>query len=181
MIPAMHTTDWVRHLQHVAAGPAELDTPAPTGLLGASGSGVDRDLLSWRQAERGGPWADLVEAGEGPLRAWPGDQAIEVWTEIELASMHALWRLARRSGDAMLQGRLFHAARWHVQNTQPDNATNRPWAIHVFLIEGSADGRAYAATLLHNAQAVRAVIEPGSAWILLDAAAELQAAARASR
>jgi hypothetical protein len=67
------------------------------------------------------------------------------------------------------------AARWHLDNTQPDNATNRPWGLHVFLLEGSAEGRVYAETLLHNATAIRAQVTPVSAWILADAAAELRA------
>jgi hypothetical protein len=75
-----------------------------------------------------------------------------------------------------LRQRIERAMRWHLEHTQPDNATNRPWALHAFLLEGSPEGRAYAGTLLHNAIAMGGTPEPLSAWILMDAAAELDLA-----
>lgn len=175
----MNPADWVRHLVHAAGAPAVLDTPPPVGALGSSGRGAsDRDREAWRRADSAGPWRDLVEPGSGPLKAWTADATVEVWTEEELASLHGLWRLARRARDAGLRLRLLEAARWHMEHTQPDNATNRPWALHLFVLEGSADGGLYAQTLLHNAAALRASVEPVSAWILRDAAAELQASLR---
>ncbi len=109
-------------------------------------------------------------AGPGPL--WPlgRREAIEVWTEAELSGLHALWALARQRcrDDWARRARL--ARDWHLLNTQPDNATNRPWALHVFVLGGTPEARHYAETLLHNA-----MVGPGrpdllSAWILLDAA-----------
>ncbi len=61
---------------------------------------------------------------------------------------------------------------WHIENTQPDNATNRPWALHVFLLAGSPEGRHYAETLLHNALVTGP--EPFCAWILMDVATWLE-------
>jgi hypothetical protein len=173
----MTPLDWVRHLEQTAGGFVPVDGPLPPAALGRSGSGAaDRDRLAWDLATRPDPqgWGDLVQPGQGPLQAWPGDRAIEVWTEEELASLHGLWRVARRGAIAELRTRLLAAARWHLHNTQPDNATNRPWALHVFLAEGSDEGRIYAETLLHNATALRACLEPVSQWILRDAAAELR-------
>ena len=174
----MKSLDWVRHLEQAAEMTLPLDEPIPAGALGRSGvGGLDRDARVWGLGSGAPPWRALVEPGSGPLQAWPEDRAIEVWTEEELASLHGLWRIARRTSDASLRGRLLAAARWHLENTQPDNATNRPWGLHVFLMEGSAEGRVYAETLLHNATAVRVRVTPVSAWILADAAAELRAIA----
>jgi EAL domain-containing protein (putative c-di-GMP-specific phosphodiesterase class I) len=64
---------------------------------------------------------------------------------------------------------------WHLEHTQPDNATNRPWALHVFVRAGAPEARLYAETLLHNATASDARHEPLTRWILLDAARELSA------
>lgn len=118
----------------------------------------------------------LDMGADGPLHAWQGDGAIEVWTEVELSALHAAWRLARRGAHAVLRARVERAMRWHLEHTQPDNATNRPWALHAFLLEGSPEARAYAGTLLHNALALGGRPEPLSAWILSDAAAELHLA-----
>lgn len=120
---------------------------------------------------------------DGPLHAWQGSGAIEVWTEVELSAVHAAWRLARVGARPALRQRIQRALRWHLEHTQPDNATNRPWALHAFLLEGSPEAVAYAGTLLHNAQAMGGAPEPLSAWILMDAAAELdlvQASAHSS-
>jgi hypothetical protein len=172
----MKPLDWVRHLEHAAGLKLDLDEPLPSGALGRSGTDrSDRDAQVWGDGDRPIVWQDLLEPGSGPLRSWPEDRAIEVWTEEELACLHGLWRFARRGSDEVLRSRLLAAARWHLDNTQPDNATNRPWGLHVFLLEGSAEGRVYAETLLHNATAIRAQVTPVSAWILADAAAELRA------
>ncbi|MGP1308813.1 MAG: hypothetical protein ACTS27_01290 [Phycisphaerales bacterium] len=100
--------------------------------------------------------------------------AIEVWTEAELSSLQALWWLCRMQAGAPLRDVMFDSARWHLENTQPDNATNRPWAIPVFLEmavdEQSPDARLFAETLLHNALAGQERSEPFSGLILRDAA-----------
>lgn len=176
----MNRLDWVRHLEHASGEAVSLDRPLPVGALGRSGRGAaDRDGLAWAltQGTVEQDWSDQVDPGEGPLRAWGQERPIEVWTEEELAAIHGLWRLARRNRDSTLQERLRAAARWHLHHTQPDNATHRPWAVHVFLLEGSDEGRVYAETLLHNATALRVRLETVSAWILGDAAAELRALA----
>ena len=69
-------------------------------------------------------------------------------------------------------------------NTQPDNSTNRPWALHVFLEASTrpdavgvdaAEAQLYAETLLGNMLATDARTERLSRWILADAAHELRA------
>lgn len=123
-------------------------------------------------------------AQDAPLFRQRPTDPIEVWTECELSGMQAVWRLAReRSADAtQLRKRALLAAAWHLEHTQPDNATNRPWAIPVFLhLECvRTDGAAsyYAQTLLHNCMAGMSSLDPLCVEILLDAAELLESAAR---
>ena len=151
---------------------------------GPGGPGGEVEL--WRKLrEQGGVDAvDFDLRASGPL--WPSSDwaAIEVWTEAELCGLHGLWRAMRMAGEqgAAIRRRLGAAVAWHLEHTQPDNATNRPWAVHVFLLhgpegtmgrEGRADARLYAETLVHNAQA-QGNADPASLWILADAARELE-------
>ncbi len=102
---------------------------------------------------------------------------IEQETEDELSGIHAAWRMARVTGDSALRARCLEAAAWCVENLQPDNATNRPWAAHVFaelwLREGDAGAALYAETLLHNCQVMFGRPDRVSALVLWDASREL--------
>lgn len=122
--------------------------------------------------------------------------AIEVWTQTELAGLHAFWWHAHFRNNTSLRYRVRSSAAWLLEHIQPDNATNHPWAIHVFLIRSlelaaeappaAAEYRLFAETLLHNS-----LLGPGSqsthtparmagqpdrlgAWVLLDAANALR-------
>jgi len=176
-----------------------LDAPraAPRPRL-ADGDQLDA-WLWWqvhaRESQPGGTIASLLDpALDGPLIAPEAHVTVEVWTESELCALHALGRIVQRrrmaQGDAGVAGqapfdwRLWHrrlnAARlWHLEHTQPDNATNRPWAVAVFAEAPERESQLYAETLLHNAivaggQNQRAGgLEPLSSVILLDAAAHL--------
>ncbi len=116
---------------------------------------------------------------ESPTRA-----AIETRTEAELTALHALWN--RRAEHPGLVARCHDAARWHVDELQPDNATGLPWATHVFveLALASADPGERAAALFHAEGLVHAASvvlgRPGvrASCILLDAARGLAEAAR---
>lgn len=114
------------------------------------------------------------EPGHRPLTARSTDDAIEIWTETEIAAVHWAWSVPgwRRACEA--------AALWLVEEIQPDNATNLPWAVHVFaaLSAGTDNHRAglYAQTLLHNALVMRTRPDPLAALILLDAAYKLERA-----
>jgi len=120
----------------------------------------------------------VLGARKGSILAPDAFLAIEVWVECELAALHALHRLAADAPRhaAARTGRLREAVAWHLEHTQPDNATNRPWALHAFLLAeaGSGEPTAYAGTLLHNMSATEARNEPLSRWILADAARELR-------
>jgi hypothetical protein len=138
---------------------------------------------------RGTP-ADRTESDAGALFPHRGRTPIEVWTETELSCLHALWWLARERARPDWADLLHHAATWHVQNLQPDNATNHPWAIHVFLLmsepaahanpsansHANPDARLYAQTLAHNCQVSMGRPDLLSAHILADAADALDAA-----
>jgi len=111
-----------------------------------------------------------------PQRDSSGPIAIEVWSEVELSSLHALGWLAGK--DASLRSTVRQAAEWHIENLQPDNATNHPWAVHVFAAIGvlTNDGNAlmYAQTLLHNCQVTLGRPDALSALILQDASDALR-------
>lgn len=138
--------------------PARDDAALWWGLLDGAAGLIDR-------------WIDL--AGSGALFRQDLYQTIEVWTETELSALHALWHAARRSRPE-LASRVSSAVSWHLQHTQPDNATNRPWAAHVFLLHGSAESRHFAETLVSNCIVLNGRPDPLSAQILLDAAEALE-------
>jgi hypothetical protein len=127
--------------------------------------------------DRAGPASLLPPAGD--------DTPIEVWTEAELCTMHGLWHAARLGPRPAWRRRCLDAAVWHAENLQPDNATNIPWALHVFAIAGALaraeDERLAAAldlhaqTLLHNALVTHGRPDPLSARVLLDAARAIRA------
>jgi len=116
---------------------------------------------------------------DGPLFSQESSRTIEVWTERELSGLHALDRLAALRGRSDLAARARASARWHINSTQPDNATNRPWAVHLFLKLATesdlADARLYAETLVHNCQTAGGAPDALSGLILRDAAEALEA------
>jgi len=173
----MRQQDWVLHLEHIAGTtPAELP-PDPTLVSGDRG-----EQRLWRAcAGESIDVARLLAERSGSLLAPDAFLAIEVWAECELAAVHALHRLARTappSESERFRARLREAISWHLEHTQPDNSTNRPWALHAFLLadDGSGEAALYAETLLHNMTATDARSEPLSRWILADAARELRLA-----
>lgn len=120
----------------------------------------------------------IDSAAPAPLAVMTAEDTIEVWTERELSSLHALWGLAHRDDHRDWLDRVRGACGWHLERTEPDNATGRPWAVHVFawlwMEDGVAEGRLYAETLLHNCQTLDAKPDPLSAEILRDASGALQ-------
>lgn len=140
------------------------------------------EVRIWRALAEKTPWDDdaLAPNPAMPLLDLPPQTTLEVWTEAELSALHALWHVARREGRADLERRCMAAAGAYMEQIQPDNATNHPWAIHVFLVHaqhtGAADGRMYAETMLHNCQVGRGKPDRLSAVILLDAGGTLATA-----
>ena len=154
----------------------DLDGSPPTVL----GPGTP-DTVLWRAACAPHA-ADAAAEADRLLAARPGSSlvdatgfsALEVWTECELGALHALARWVRLAPTAARAARLESLCRWHLEFTQPDNATNRPWALHVFARAGEPEWTLYAETLLHNATASDARHEPLTRWLLLDAVRELR-------
>ena len=127
----------------------------------------------------------------GPLCRELHGQGIESWTEAELASLHALgwlWRVSpTRAQREALAARSRSHRDWLIEEIQPDNATNRPWALAAFIalgreghVEGDGGERGergdgellahhYAQTLLHNCQVQRGRPDRFSTVLLLDA------------
>lgn len=187
----------VRTFRDEAGHRRAVDEPFLRAIHGLSPAGApapeDPDVALWRAAAAPAPaWQTALQAlsppPAGPLTP-PGDEPIEVWTERELCLLHALWRIGRLSGDDSLRERCLTAATWHLEHTQADNATNRPWAIHVFIALGTPragpEGRTPASEgamfhgeqLLHNAMVNLGRPDRLSAHILEDAAGELDAEA----
>lgn len=139
------------------------------------------DEILWTAVSSGEPVETRFEA-MGPLQFQQPTDAIELWTERELAAVHALWRLGVICDDESHRRRALDAATWHLTHTQPDNATGHPWAIPVFLdlwwldtgSDRGLDARLYAETLLHNCRTLNGKPDGLSALILLDAADGLE-------
>lgn len=173
---------WAAHLESVARGAwGDGDCPRdpPESLLRAARTGDAPERILWQIAAGGAfPERQILDLDSvGPLWAPGRWSAIEVWTESELCGLHALARL-RRSGagsDAatLVSRRLRGAILWHLEHTQPDNATHRPWAIHLFLGHPDPEVDLYGQSLLHAYEAAGRG-DRDAAWILLDAAREIR-------
>lgn len=172
---------FVREFRDEAGNRRGVDQPLLWCLLGPQPSvDVNRDLplheRAWWALALRTPHHAIDTLGEGPMAPEMQRHGIEVWTECELATLHAAWSLADLHRDDALRSRTTKAALWLMRELQPDNATNRPWAAHVFLMlskEAGDDAGLYARTLLHNAIVERGRPERLSACIMLHAAGAL--------
>ncbi|MAY73803.1 MAG: hypothetical protein CMJ31_03590 [Phycisphaerae bacterium] len=162
----------------------EIDRPVLMHLLGARGAyapldPVSPDVALWRGITDGvsgdAALSRMLTRRDGPLTEFAPDLAIEIWTETELACLHALSHYADRPA---VNERLRAAARWHVAELQPDNATNHPWASHVFVAawieRGDAEARLHAETLIENARVATGHPDRFSACLMLDSARWLE-------
>ena len=139
---------------------------------------VDRILAENRPQPVDKSQLHHLRGGEGGLFAQGLFRTIEVWTEADLAGLHALWHLARKQKRKDWQEKVLKTAAWHVEEVQPDNGTNHPWALHVFLFlarEGDSPGALlHAETLLNNSLITLGRPDRFSAHILADCAACLR-------
>lgn len=155
---------WLRHSPHPG-------TPEPAST----------DLKLWSALVRGqvNAMMQTVAPTGAPLAPEFNRLAIEVATETELACLHAL---SHAGADA--RARIEDASDWIVHNLQPDNATNHPWAVHVFLRRafetGAVEHRLYAETLLHNCIVSLGRADRFSALLLLDSGRTLTSIATTS-
>jgi hypothetical protein len=177
-VPESAFEPWIYRLR-AAVGPDPLAGIDPAAFADENGNrrGIDRPLLAWLlhlsspptqgrgldlalwQALANDAPVDVQLAPNGPLQdaAAPGrgELAIEVWTECELAAIQALWTLGVQRREPDLTRRAEAAARWCVEELQPDNATAHPWAVNAFVslsARGEIEADLYAQTLLHNAR-----------------------------
>lgn len=165
---------------------ARVSTPFLAAAMGLDpGPGRPRtqdldDRLWWAVHDPEHPVLD-VTAGAGPLDPALAEIAIESRTETELSAMHALFRLGLDRAQPGMIERALMAARWQVAELQPDNGTNHPWGIHVFVVlasrceDANESGAAlmHAQTLLHNCQVQQGRADRLSACILWDAGVTL--------
>ncbi|MCA9312283.1 MAG: hypothetical protein KDA21_13800 [Phycisphaerales bacterium] len=176
----VHTPAVGAFLRWLRGIPAPCITGSPTRFLSA-----DADVLLWSATtDPTIAVAELIHqlgqdternlADQGALIPQGRHRTLEVWTESELSALHALTWLAVNQQQAEWARLAERVAAWHVQHLQPDNATNHPWAIHLFihrsLTTPDVDAALYAQTLLHNCRVTTGQPDPLSAQILLDAA-----------
>ncbi|MFM9959157.1 MAG: hypothetical protein ACKVZJ_13925 [Phycisphaerales bacterium] len=206
--PVLDAIDWSRPFTDDSGNTREIDgqliawhrgvRPAPPPPPPPDASA---DVALWHALACGADAARvdevLARGREGTRTAWGGDAgallpqvgtAIEVWTETELAALHALWWLARHHDRDDWRGLIDGAVTWHLENSQPDNATAHPWALHLFALRGVGRGlgrgeagpdgdpgaRLYAETMLHNCQVSLGRPDRLSALILADAARAME-------
>jgi hypothetical protein len=135
------------------------------------------DLTIWDSLARPGLHlpADLLDS-EGPFAPALRETGIEAWTEVELSSLHALASIAIIQNDRHALNRCRSSVLWHLEHMQPDNGTNRPWAIHAFAIfaHQHPDAALHAQTLVHNACVQRGRPDKRSAFIMLHSAHALR-------
>ena len=117
------------------------------------------DEQLWWSVANGQPiLAGLISESDGLLPD-PDAYAIEYRTMVELGALQAFWAIAIQDEDRELRDRALSAARWQIDELQPDNAINRPWGLPVFVELAIAEedetiartAKLHAQTLLHNA------------------------------
>jgi hypothetical protein len=103
---------------------------------------------------------------------------IEIWTEAELASLHAVWNDVVDGTRPSWSGLARSAVDWHLDELQPDNATGHAFALHGFVICAHESGRAeawlHADMIVHGCMLGRGMPDRFSACLMLDAARGLQ-------
>ncbi len=156
-------------------------------LINRANTKADLDEALWWTLSSDTEQISLPACSGASLSEQTDEMAIEHWTQIELCALHALWTMVAlypNKLDTPLQAvrsRIRSAGVWMMNEYQPDNAINRPWAIGVFvqlsLTLESADERStasmYAQTLLHNCSITLGRPDLLSACILKDASRTL--------
>ncbi|MFG0257573.1 MAG: hypothetical protein ACF8GE_06695 [Phycisphaerales bacterium JB043] len=181
---------WADMLRHNAVGTHDIEQDIQTPFLHWATSSTrtndapprfDDDRL-WQLVVRNDHSIPIPIDDDGPLLGTRRDSlALEVWTECELSSLQALVWLALQQSSRTLLDRAAMASRWHLEHTQPDNATNRPWGIPAFLTLAlrtpplARESELYASTLLHNTLVTSGAPDTLSARVLADAARQIDA------
>lgn len=154
----------------------------PEDLLNASRryAATDPALAVWLAVGQPNSPVAIDLLASGPLFPHLREVAIETWTEAELSGLHAL-----SLGSDHTAARVRTASDWLMAELQPDNGTNRPWAVHVFLgrwiRERHDESRLYAETLMHNCRVTMGRPDRLSAVILASAAKALAVVSDSTR
>lgn len=133
---------------------------------------LDLRLWSAIQDDTVDPRSLIAPAGQ-PLIGLSTPLVIETASQTELGALHALWTIAQRRHSPALRERCVQAAEFLIAELQPDNATNHPFAVAVFLAlaeAGNFEAMLYAQTLIHNCQVQLGRPDAFSAALLLHAA-----------
>lgn len=101
----------------------------------------------------------------GPLLTATASDNPEAHWFFELATLHPLATYALQTGDPTLRQAVHRAAHFHVAETQPDHATNQPWALFAFLWH--PDTVPLADALLHAATAHGSGATPSALTLML--------------
>jgi hypothetical protein len=89
----------------------------------------------------------------------------ETWWFHELAILHAAASYAAQGEDRSLAAAVARATAFHMAETQPDHATNQPWALFAFI--WNAQTRPVADGMLHAARAARSASESSGIALML--------------
>ena len=103
-------------------------------------------------------WAELAgncfgrlaasqQASGSFLRAGASDNPETFWYH-ELVLLHAAASYAAQSNDALVTAAVMQAAEYHLNETQPDHASNQPWGLLAFIWR--RDARPLADGMLHT-------------------------------
>lgn len=125
----------------------------------AMGTAADAGPLATIQRLVGGQ-----QANGAFLLAGRGDNLESLWFH-ELAILHAVASFAVQAREPGLWPAVARAVRYHVEETQPDHATNQPWGVTAFLLE--PDGWPLADSMLHAASTHAAVERDASQGLTL--------------
>lgn len=107
---------------------------------------------------------DGQQANGAFLLAGRGDNLESLWFH-ELAILHAVASFAVQAREPGLWPAVARAVRYHVEETQPDHATNQPWGVTAFLLE--PEGWPLADSMLHAASSHAAVERDASQGLTL--------------
>lgn len=106
---------------------------------------------AWRQASE-----DLWQAvfarqhPAGHLNPLTADTNLDSFVYDELTALHAAGAMAAYQANQAKLAQVHAVARYHQENTQPDNTTNQPWALATFA--RFDDTRAFAQQQFHDTQ-----------------------------
>lgn len=140
---------WIE--QYADAAPALADVPV---VLWSALAMAEQATLMSRDID-----LEMTDSAVAAIVASPGredclhemtnDDSLDTWTYRELVGLHALARLALHRRNNGWAKRVEQVANFHLENTQPDNATNQPWGVFAFL--WSSKTRGFAEQQLHDA------------------------------